>query len=383
MLCHNASKINMTIKCNINFTLSDNYEIVSLVSNPTPEVLGFIHGSPEFTVYHSIDYINFSKKYNNIADILLIKKSGRIVLAFPLHSAGYKRYTTGYSGILFPNTDNEKILKESVRALFEFIKKNQNICFEFLQSTQSMGGLSKNRRDLIALLLARKFDLSGGVYTRILNLKTISKKLDTVEQDAIMRLYDSKIRNQIRSGLKKSSSISLEIMDKESGVRIESFRELHPLLVECRKDTGMGIKNLKEWIDEARAIIQSSGKIIISRCFFEGALCAFSISYVSRCYAIYWMGCSNVIGKSISSSAICLNELIQAACRNGVEYFEIGRTDYKLNRENVKEMRITDFKDQFGGEAYWIIKLQIEAKKGLMLKIESISSKILKKLLKV
>jgi hypothetical protein len=345
----------------INHDIGSGYQLISLLDSEDAEAASFIQNSPELTIYHREEYIRFSQKYNGIADLYVIKRGGQSLVAFPLHRISFNKYTSGYSGILFPNSDNEKILRSSIQAFIAFLRKNPKLDFDFYQSLQAVGGLSRKRAACLGSILSKDLDLNGGTFSRVLNLDRI-RDLCATKGDGFNNLlldcYDSKIRNQIRTGLKKKPVVTSTVIESNSSTNIEEkIRCLYPLLSECRNETGMGLKSSREWVDEVGAIVNSGGKAIIVELCLENQPCCAIITYVSMVSAIYWMGFSNTKGKRISAAAICLHYSIQQAEKLGVNHYEIGRTDHKQNRLNKKEIQIYNFKSQFRGEVYPVLRI--------------------------
>jgi hypothetical protein len=344
----------------LNFEIGGGYEVISAYESRDQEVLRFISESPEYTIYHAESYINFSAKYNKFAGLYAIKNSGRSLVVIPLHWIGYNRYTSGYSGILFPKSDNEKILKMAVQALVHFLRSNSNIEFNLMQSLQAAGGFLRERTAAIASLISRDFDLLGGTYSRAIRLSGLVGAGQDVSLGAVLLInqYDSKIRNQIRNGLKKGLEVNVNFIDTDSISAIESkLASLHSLLVQCRRETGMGVKDLGEWCDKCRAVTSAGGQILLVELIHQSVICAVTLTYISGRSALYWMGFSNFLGKQISASAIGLHQSIIESQKLGLDYYEVGRTDYRGERLNKKEMAITQFKDQFGGGVYWIMRV--------------------------
>jgi hypothetical protein len=341
----------------LNFEIGGGYEVVSAYETLDQEALRFIGESPEYTIYHAKNYIDFSAKYNKFAGLYVIKSSGRSLVAIPLHWVGYNRYTSGYTGILFPKSDNEKVLKVAVQALAHFLRTNSSIEFNFIQSLQAPGGTVRERTTAIAALISKEFDLQGGTYSRAIRL---SGSGGAGQEGAVplINRYDSKIRNQIRNGLKKDLEVRVTYIDENSVSTIENkLTSLHSLLVQCRNETDMGVKELDEWSDECRAVTAAGGQILLVELVYQAVICAVTMTYISGRSALYWMGFSNSLGKQISASAIGLHQSILESQKLGLDYFEVGRTDYRRERLNKKEMAITQFKDQFGGDIYWIMRV--------------------------
>lgn len=203
------SLIEMSNSFDLNFDIGNGYELISLMDTEDAEAARFVRNSPEFTIYHHREYIRFSRKYNGIANLYVIKSAGQSLVGFPLHLIAFNRYTSGYSGILFPDSDNEKILRRSVQAFVAFLKKNSKLEFDFFQSMQSLGGLSRKRAACLGSILSKDLDLWEGTYSRVLNLDRV-RDLSAASGDRfdnfLLNCYDIKIRNQIRTGLKKPQS---------------------------------------------------------------------------------------------------------------------------------------------------------------------------------
>lgn len=350
----------------INVCLGSGIEVVTLSSPECPVAAKeFVSKTtPDATIYHQREYMDLSRGVNGFADIFVIIKGGRPMVAIPLHKWGRIGFTTGYSGILLPPKSEEKSLKKSVDLLVQFLKANEKKGFRINQSAQSLGGIDSKRQQLISSLLASQFTLNGNVFTRLIDVSLYNglsrdcNGYDWLVDGALINSYQAELRNQIRKAVKSNLKV-LSITPNSNDEAQNIYSKLYPLYVQSKVRTGMAQQTLKELIEVSDAIRRGGGRDLIVLIKKDDEILSVVNSHVFNSTAIYWMNCSTDEGLQLNANPLALHASIIESAVLGAKSFEVGRIDSETARKNTKELAIWRYKGQFGGDVMQLCALDI------------------------
>ena len=152
---------------------------VSLLSTPGDgaDIDYFLTSSPDFTMYHTRQYLEAVGRYEAPADLILLQSNGHPLVAFPCVRKGYQLLSSGYSGIVLPGTARASQLRAGVSALGLFIAANPSVRFGFMQSLQSKAYRDSRRLAAIDASLSELPLGSPPLFSRYLDLSDLSLPL--------------------------------------------------------------------------------------------------------------------------------------------------------------------------------------------------------------
>ena len=318
----------------------------------------FLAKSPEASCYSSPPYISFAARQNGIACVVCAEKGGAPYFAIPVHPKPLQGWTTGYSGVLFPDADNERQLKKRLDAFQQFLSANPRISIEILQSAQIRGWRDQRRRNQIFSTMAgiKGIDTTS-VFTRVIDFEETfipeGDGLDLQQEPdwltKFLQIIDPQLRNQIRRSSRDGVSVkSFNLSSTEE--REEYLGHFIPLHEESWKRTGM-TPHTSDYLHALSIAISSGGAsdigIIASR---DGCTLAAVNVHVFGEQSLYWSGCSSTDGMKLNANPLALLAGIIEARRAGASSFELGR--FNVRERSSKELAITKYKSQFGGTLY-------------------------------
>ncbi len=345
-----------------------------LLSDPElmPLVEKFVSSSPDRTVHHQTPYIAFSRARNGSGDLLLVTKSGAPQFAIPLHPKGRFFFSTGYSGILFPDTSQESKLKDCVASLQAFLDANRHVGFHCIQAVPAPAYNNRDRMSLLDFLLSCSGVTRNEIFSRVLMIKDIDDSglaapittgsLDPrILDNALLHHYDPDVRNQIRQAIRNNLTVDYFVLGPRTpNETLQTAYDLYaPVHTESWKRTGMVPHALEFWTAFSRAICDSGGTdlVVLSRSP-EGKPIAGVTCQVYENRAIYWSGCSLVEGMNKRANPLTLHAAI-TLCRNlGAEAFELGRMD--CADVSSKERTVNQYKAQFRGSMIRVVNFRRE-----------------------
>jgi hypothetical protein len=333
-----------------------------LISDPDSEtsVEEFVRSSPDHTVYHRKPYLDFARAENGRADLLLVTQGGNPQFALPLHPTRILRVriATGYSGVVFPPTRKESVLKRAVRCLGEFLSLNRHFHFECIQAAQAATYDDNGRVTLIARLLESEDLIQQSLYTRVLELSPQDEASPSLDMghgrlpasdyvDGDLQGYDPAVRNKIRQAAKSGLSIEYCLTDVEER-RQAAYEAFQPVHAESWSRTGMEPHSLDYWLKLSRAVHDGGGSDLVVLAVDGDKPVAGVTCHLYGSRAIYWAGASVAAGLKSKANPLSLHAAITLCRALGTRAFELGR--FSARETSEKEIAITTYKAQFGGE---------------------------------
>ncbi len=327
------------------------------LSNPAdrPLIERWTSASHERCLYNAPDYIEFARTQNGRAELLWLVRDGHPVLGLPLHPVGDARITTGYSGLMFADAPGEAGMRRGVAALLALLAANRRLGFQALQSAQAPAYDDPARTTTLAFLFDRNRLRSPSLYSRILVLEPLADRggaQPDVRAELLLehglRAYEPATRNQIRQAIRNGlqATCSLPRTEMEVHAVYGEFVRLHR---ESWLRTGMTPHTPEFWRALARAILGAGGRdLVIFARDGDGMAMAAVLCHLQAGRALYWAGASSAVGQGLRANPLCLHAAIQACRQLGVRHFELGR--FHARERSRKELAITSYKAQFGGE---------------------------------
>lgn len=327
-------------------------------------VTRWLRQSPDHTLYHLGPYMDFARTQDRNAEVFLVCRDDNPLFALTVHSWSGMGVESGYSGVVFPATRRERVLRRSVATLAELLSANRHIPFRFQQSGQAPAYDDPGRVILLQRLIEGEGLALEPIYGRLSNLDllcapdevpttpgchphalTIDSNWLTAEA---LRGYDPSLRNQIRQAIRAGLTVEY-VRAGEAAARISAYARFEPVHRESWTRTGLVPKRPGYWTSLSESVTASGGEDLIVLVMdpdgkpLAGVLCH---TYQSR--AIYWSGCSVENGLRSRANPLCLHGAI-AACRQlGVRTFEVGR--FRAGETSKKLRAVTAYQAQFGGE---------------------------------
>jgi hypothetical protein len=321
--------------------------------------------SPDHTLYHRAPYIDFLRESNGVADVLLISHEGNALFALTIHSWNATGIDSGYSGVVFPPTHGEKILRRSVAVLGELLSANRQLLFHICQSAQASTYEDLGRVTLLQRLLEGEGITLEPVYGRLCELEHLPEpdqipvapgrypgalaiEPQFLAETNVLQAYDPDARNQIRQAIRRGLTVEY-VRTSEPAALAGAYGRFQPLHEESWTRTGLLTKPPGHWTALSEAIVASGGQDTVVLVLdangtpLAGVICH---SYQSR--AIYWSGCGSTAGLRERANPLCLHGAILACRHHGVGTFELGR--FHADERSAKERAIADYKAQFGGD---------------------------------
>ncbi|HYM65958.1 MAG TPA: hypothetical protein VEW68_01580, partial [Patescibacteria group bacterium] len=251
----------------VRLTLPSEYK-ARWLSDPADRALieRWTSASPEECVYNTPSYVDFALAQNGRADLLWLVRDGNPVLGLPLHPVGDSRFTTGYSGLMFPDGPRDASLRRGVTALVALLAVNERLGFQALQSVQAPAYDDPARIVSLACL----FDQHGlggpSLYSRVLNVEPLTGR-SAAEPDLNNELllehglgpYEAELRNQIRQAVRHGLHVTCSLPSTDEELQ-DVYREFVPLHRESWQRTGMTPHQPEYWIALARAILDGGGR---------------------------------------------------------------------------------------------------------------------------
>ncbi len=319
--------------------------------------------SRERSVYSSPAYLDFARRQNGRADLLWLARDGNPVLGVPLHPVGRYRFTTGYSGMMFADGRGEATLRRGVTALAALLAVNRRRGFQVLQSAQAPAYDDPARMTSLAFLLDQQGLRGPALYSRVLGLRPLdgpSGGGQDVSNELLLEHglgpYQAELRNQIRQAVRHGLRVSCHLPSSDSEVQ-DAYRDFVPLHRQSWQRTGMTPHPPEYWSALSRAILDGGGRdIVVYVRNGEGTALAAVSCHTRDGRALYWAGASSEEGLRLRANPLCLHAAIQLCRQLGVHHFELGRFDAR--EPSPKELAITRYKAQFGGELVRIIGFQ-------------------------
>jgi hypothetical protein len=311
--------------------------------------------SRECSLYSTPSYVEFARGQNRHADLLWLTRDGNPVLGIPLHPVGASRLSTGYSGVMFAEGPRDAPLRRGVAALVA----NGRLGFEVLQSAQAPAYDDPARLASLACLFARHGLHGPSLYSRILAVEPLTAGsagpdlgCELLLGDGL-RPYQAELRNQVRQAIRRGLHATCSLPSTEAELQA-AYGELTPLHRESWSRTGMTPHRLEYWTALARAIVAGGGRdVVVCARDADGTALAAVTCHLRGDRALYWTGASSERGLSMRANPLCLHAAIQACRQLGARHFELGRFDAR--ESSPKELAITRYKAQFGGELVRIV----------------------------
>ena len=321
--------------------------------------------SREACLYNAPSYIDFARVENGRADLLWLVRDGNPVLGLPVHPVGDSRIGTGYSGLMFADGPREATLHRGVLALVALLEANPRLGFQVLQSLQASAYDDPARIATLAFLLEEHGLLGPSLYSRMLELAPADgagSETPDVSNELLLEHglapYEAELRNQIRQAMRRGLHATCSLPSSEAEVHAV-YKEFLPLHRESWERTGMTPHTTEYWTALASAVLGAGGRdLLVFARDGNGAPMAVVNCHLRDDRAVYWAGASSASGLKSRANPFCLHAAIQACAQLGVRHFELGRFDAR--EASQKELAITRYKAQFGGELVRVGGFQTE-----------------------
>jgi hypothetical protein len=319
--------------------------------------------SREGSLYNTPAYVRFARRENGRAELLWLSRAGDPVLGIPLHPIGHSRLSTGYSGLMLADGPRDT-QRRGVAALLALLALNKRLGFEALQSAQARAYDDPAYVTSLACLFARHGLQGPSLYTRMLDLEPLAAG-STAGPDIHGELllehglgpYQAELRNQVRQAIRGHGlHATCSLPHTEAELRAV-YAEFTPLHEESWRRTGMTPHRLEYWTALARAVIEGGGQdMLVCAREADGTALAAVSCHLRGDRALYWAGASSREGLAKRANPLCLHAAIQACRQLGVRHFELGRLNARESSQ--KELAVTRYKAQFGGELVRIVGFQ-------------------------
>ncbi|MGH3606660.1 MAG: GNAT family N-acetyltransferase [Pseudonocardiaceae bacterium] len=315
-------------------------------------------------MYHRPPYIDFARRQNGAADLLLLSSDGQQLLAFPFHP-GPRRVTTGYAGVCFPPTSAEAPLRRAVALLAELSHLNPSLRLYSVQSAQAPAADFSTRQGVLGWLLDGLRARREPLHTRLLRLSDGSlaaagASIEPGARDGDERLllgYDADLRNQIRQAARRGVTVRVVVPGSvaEATEVYGTFLRIHE---ESWRRTGMMPHQLDYLVGLEAAVREGGGQDVVTLALDANGTPIAAVNchrYGAR--AIYWSGCSLTAALPLRANPYCLHAAITAMQRLGVHTFELGR--FRADEKDPKELSVTAYKTQFRGEVQRVLNFEL------------------------
>lgn len=317
----------------------------------------FVRSSPDHCVYHSPAYMSFGRAQNGVADLLLLERGGRPMVALPLHPYGKTFFRSGYAGVLFPDSRAEAQLEASAAVLHQFLAVNPSLGYESIQSAQARGYEDPERCALIDSLLAGHGVSKRDLYSRVLRLTPERAQLapsaavssDALDND-LLAGYEGKKRSEIRQGIRNGVRLTYDLLQGEpNAARTRSVYERYVTVHEQSWErTGLRPHADAYWSSLSEAVQRAGGSdLVVLALSPSGTPVAGVTCHLFEGRAIYWSGGSLPAGMTLKANPMCLHAAITLCQLADVSVFELGRFDPA--GPSAKEHAVTEYKAQFRG----------------------------------
>lgn len=323
----------------------------------------FVRGSPDHTVYHRPPYIEFARRQNGAADLLMFSAHGAPLVAFPYHTVAH-RISTGYAGVCF-SPGGRGAVRRGLITLAEFVRLNRDLRFQALQSAQAPAVDDRARAGFLALVVDSMDARQERLHTRLIRLpatdgsnmvQPVVLALDS-SHELIMRDYDPDLRNQVRQASRRG--VTGQVVIPGNGLAAyEAYAEFQPIHEASWRRTGMAPHGLSYLLGLEAAVRDGGGKdVMVFARTDTGKAVAAVTCHVYRDRAIYWSGCSLPEAHQLRANPFCLHIAIRAMQQLGVRTFELGR--FSATETDDKEISVTRYKAQFGGEVQRVLNFDL------------------------
>lgn len=323
----------------------------------------FVVSSPDHTLYHRPPYIDFARRQNGAADLVLLSSHGSPLLALPFHP-GPRRVSTGYAGVCLAPGSSESGLRRSLGALAALARANRGLRLHSIQSAQAPAADDAARTGVLASLIDALPVRQERLHTRILGLNPLPPAatpppqplLQGAAHEALLRGYDGDLRNQIRQSLRRGVTITV-VAPATDAEAATAYREFLPIHVASWQRTGMAPHGLDYLLGLETAVRAAGGRDLLVMARDEGGRAVAAVNcHVDRGRAIYWSGCSLPEALPLRANPLCLHAAILAAQAMGVRRFELGR--FRADESDAKEVSVTRYKAQFGGAVQRVLNFE-------------------------
>jgi hypothetical protein len=330
-----------------------------------PRIDAFITASPDRTVYHRAPYIDFARRQNGAADLILLATNGQPQVAIPFHP-GRGRVTTGYAGVCMPPDGTETSLRRALRCLADFARVNPRLRLQSLQCAQAPASDDRRRESFLASIVDSLDVRCQPLHTRLLRLPA-EPTLDAASRaemedgahESLFGGYEGDLRNQIRQASRHQVTARV-IVPRNSSEAAEAYATYLPIHQASWRRTGLAPHGLDYLLGLESAIREGGGtEVMVLAYSQEGVAVAAVTCHVYGDRAIYWSGCSLVEALQLRANPFCLNAAIVATQQLGARTFELGR--FNARERDPKELSVSRYKSQFGGDVQAVLNFEFGA----------------------
>jgi hypothetical protein len=328
----------------------------------TAAVDKFVCASPDHTVYHRPPYIEFARRENGEADLVLLLSHGEPLAAVPFHPTR-RGVSTGYAGVCFPPTASHSVLRRAVGTLAELSNLNPQLRLLAVQSAQAAASDDRARQDVLGWLIDGLPARQQRLHTRLLRMPWSSMQaaaaeatVETVEQ-RLMRGYDGDLRNQVRQAQRRGVVLRVIVPTNsdEAQAVYRSFASIHRA---SWQRTGMAPHPLGYLVGLEAAVRAGGGHDVIVLALDETGRPISAVNcHVYRDRAIYWSGCSLAEALPLRANPLGLHGAIVATHQRGARTFELGR--FRADETDAKEISVTKYKAQFRGDVQRVLNFEL------------------------
>ncbi|MDQ2959652.1 MAG: GNAT family N-acetyltransferase [Candidatus Dormibacteraeota bacterium] len=325
----------------------------------------FVRSSPDHTVYHRPPYIDFARRQNGVADLMLLSSHGQPLAAIPFHP-GPRRVSTGYAGVCFP-PGGQAALRRALGALGDVARLNRRFRLQSLQSAQAPAVDDTNRSGFLAFLLDTLDVRQEPLHTRLLRIRATATPTDTspsviaVDPDDLVGMggYDGDLRNQVRQAARRGVTAEVMVI-RDAAEAATAYQRFLPIHTASWQRTGMRAHGLDYLLGLEEAVRVGGGHdVLVFAHAPTGAAVAAVSCHVYGERAIYWSGCSLPEALPLRANPFCLHAAVEAMRRMGVTAFEMGR--FSAAETDPKEISVTRYKAQFGGDVQRVLNFEFGA----------------------
>lgn len=320
-----------------------------LLSRPDDRagVVRFLDASPDATLRHRPDFVEFVAAMNGNADLLVLERDGAAQCGIPITPFGGRTIDVGNSGVLFPPGEQESVQKRAVRTLASFLEANPSIGLRGTQSLQAPAYDHPDRTALLASLVEHEGLAGPSAWSRAIDFAPDGGVGAEAVEAELFRGYHTKLRSQIRQARRNGLTVTVHVVADEADApaAYQDFVAVHD---QSWERTGLRPHGVSYWLAMSAAVTRSGGHDVVVVARTEaGQPVAVASAHVYADRAVYLAGASVPAGLEARANPLSLHHAI-AACRGlGVSRFEVGR--FSARETDEKELAITRYKSQFGG----------------------------------
>lgn len=338
--------------CNNNMLNLPNFRVKQAYGSQCKTSIKFIEESPEWSPYITKSYMELSAKSNGFADIFVLYDGDKPLLGIPLHKAGRNSFTTGYSGLIFPPRITERQAIRACNLLKKLFEVNKLKAFTIYH--QPRGEFSREvskRNNEITYALSSVFNLNKDLFTRIIYFQKSNH--NTINQDLMFKYYQAELRNQIRRA--RNAGINIEIIDSNIDDVKKMLSLTYDLYNDSRKRTNLRPRPLNDIVEESDNLIRNKFRDIWAVASYDCEIISVVNCHVFNEKAIYNLNYSSELGYKLSANPLALDAAINYCLKIGSLMFETGRFSKYHRSFDSKELAISRYKSQFGGEPIPVI----------------------------